>query len=308
MIIVSGEALFDVYAGQETASGLTLDARIGGSPLNVAIGLARMGRPVAFFGGVSRGFLGERLMRALASEGVDASCIVRLDARTTLSLVGVGPGGAPDYAFYGVGSADRLLTPDRLDALLQAGAYHFASFAMVVEPVGSTLKALMRRKAGGALISWDPNIRLNVEPDPAVWRALADEVLPLCDMVKVSDEDLRLLFPGRTPRAVLEEWSRRGPALAVLTQGGEGVLAIAGGRRVERPSVPVSVVDTVGAGDTFIAALLARLDETGQLSRAALEAMDEAGLSALIDFAAQAASITCSRRGADLPRRAELPL
>jgi fructokinase len=307
MIIVGGEALMDVYAAGDTATGMTLDARIGGSPLNVAIGLARLGRRSAFFGGVSRGFLGDRLMKALEAEGVDVSTVVKVDARTTLSLVGVGPDGVPDYAFYGVGSADRLVTLDQLDRLPQADAYHFASFALVVEPVATTLKTLMKREAGRAVISWDPNVRLNVEPDTAVWRALVDEVTPSCALVKASDEDLRLIFPGQDAEAVVASWSLRGPSLCVLTKGGEGVVAFARGRRIERPSTPVSVIDTVGAGDTFISALLARLDETGRLSRAALDALSESEIAALLDFAGQAAAITCSRRGADLPRRAELP-
>ena len=116
MMLVCGEALLDVFAAGETRTGLTLDANVGGSPFNVAIGLARLGQPVSFLGALSRDFLGERLIRALQDEGVDATPIARVDARTTLGLVGTDSRGAPSYAFYGEGvptgnSASMCSTP-----------------------------------------------------------------------------------------------------------------------------------------------------------------------------------------------------
>ena len=110
MIVVCGEALMDVFATGDTNTGVALDARIGGSPLNVAIGLARLAQPVSYFGAVGRGFLGERLMQALIAEGVDTSAVVRVAASTTLGLVGLDAQGVADYAFYGIGGADRQLS------------------------------------------------------------------------------------------------------------------------------------------------------------------------------------------------------
>jgi fructokinase len=307
MIVVSGEALMDVFAEGSTATGLRLDARIGGSPLNVAMGLARLAQPVAFFGAVSKGFLGDRLMQALRDEGIDLRCTARLDAPTTLSLVGLDAQGVPSYSFYGAGAADRQLPLQALAAAPPADAYHFGSYAMVVEPVASTQRALVERESARAVIAYDPNIRLNVEPDIQVWRDTLAWMLPHTALLKVSDEDLALLYPGRAPADLARQWLAAGVSLVVVTQGGEGAAAWHAGAEVRTPPVPVSVVDTVGAGDTFQAALLVALAERGLLSKSALARLPTQALQAVLAFAAQAAAITCSRRGADLPRRPELP-
>jgi fructokinase len=306
MIVVAGEALMDVYEAGATPTGSMLDARMGGSPFNVAIGLARLGTPAAFFGGISTGILGDRLARGLADEGVDLGPTVRLDAPTTLALVGLRPNGVPDYAFYGHGAADRSLALDTLARVPAAEAYHFGSYSMVVEPTASTLLALARRESGRAVISWDPNVRPTVEPDPAVWRALVARMLPLAHLIKVSDEDLSILFPGRDVADVATEWRAAGVRLVVVTRGGEGVSAWTASGRIDRPSREVAVVDTVGAGDTFQAALLTALSEGGHLTPEALGRLGGDTLAAVLDFAASAAALTCTRRGADLPRRDEL--
>jgi fructokinase len=307
MMVVSGEALMDVFAGAHTATGVQLDARIGGSPFNVAMGLARLAQPVAFFGALSHGFLGDRLMQALQDEGIDTCCTARLDAPTTLSLVGLDARGVPSYDFYGEAAADRRLPLHALARVPAASAYHFGSYAMVVEPVAATQRALVERESARAVISYDPNIRLNVEPDIQVWRQTLAWMLPHTALLKVSDEDLGLLFPGRAPAELAREWLAAGVSLVVVTQGGEGATAWHAGGEVHTPPVRVAVVDTVGAGDTFQAALLTALAERGLLSKAALASLPTQALQAVLAFAAQAAAITCSRRGADLPRRPELP-
>lgn len=307
MIVVSGEALMDVFAAGDTTTGTTLDARIGGSPLNVAIGLRRLGQAAAFFGGVSTGFLGERLMQALRAEDVDTGCTVRSSAPVTLSLVGVDSRGVPSYAFYGDGAADRQVEPDALARVPAAQAYQFGSYAMVVEPVAATQRALIERESGRALIAYDPNIRLNVEPEIQRWRDTLQWMLPHTALLKVSDEDLGLLYPGVPAADLAAQWLAAGVALVVVTRGGEGAWAWTAQHHVAAAPVPVQVIDTVGAGDTFQAGLLSALSERGLLSRTGVQALDRHTLVDVLAFAAQAAAITCSRRGADLPRRAELP-
>ena len=307
MFVVCGEALMDVFGGGDSAHGLLLDARIGGSPLNVAIGLARLAQPVAFFGAVSTGFLGQRLMRALREEGVAVDAVTRLDAPTTLGLVGLDEAGVPSYAFYGHGCADRLLPPSALDRVPAAArAIHFGSYAMVVEPVAATQRALVEREHRRCLIAYDPNIRLNVEPDLQRWRDTLAWMLPRTHLLKISDEDLGLLFPGQAPEALAAVWLQAGVEAVVLTRGGEGATAWTAAHRVDVPGRAVQVVDTVGAGDTFQAALLTWLAEQGRLRPGALSGLDADGWHTALAFAAGAAAITCSRRGADLPRRAEL--
>lgn len=307
MFLVCGEALFDVFATGETPTGLAMDARIGGSPFNVAVGLARLGQPVAFLSQVSRGFLGERLMRALAAEGVDSSTVQRSDAPTTLSLIGVDARGVPAYAFYGEGCADRLLDLTALDALPPGvKAINVGSYATVVGSTAATQRTLVERMQGRALVAYDPNIRLNVEPRLAAWRDHIEWMLPRTQLLKVSDEDLGLVWPGLAPADFAARALAAGVKAVVVTRGAEGALGWTSAAQVEVPPVRVTVADTVGAGDTFQAALLTWLAEHDALSSAALGALDAAALADALGFAARAAAITCSRRGADLPRRSEV--
>jgi fructokinase len=297
----------DVFSAGDTATGMTLDARVGGSPFNVAVGLARLAQPVAFFSAVSRGFLGERLMQALQAEGVNTSTVARNDAPTTLGLVGLDAQGVPSYSFYGTGAADRQLEHAALDSVPpELRAIHVGSYATVVEPVGSTLRALIDREYGHSLIAYDPNIRLNVEPDLGRWRSTLSWMLPRTDLLKISEEDLQLLLPGIGLQGFASGALQQGVKLVVVTRGGEGALAWTAATRAEVPQIPVKVIDTVGAGDTFQAALLCWLAEHDALVPDALAALDVTALAAALHFAARAAAITCSRRGADMPRRAEL--
>jgi len=308
-IVVCGEALMDVFALEDTPTGLSLEARIGGSPFNVAVGLARLAQPVAFFGSISRDLMGERLVRALRDESVDTSSVVRVDALTTLSFVGTDAGGVPSYAFYGEGCADRQLGTDALSRLpSSAAAIHVGSFSTIVEPVASTLRALVETARHRVLISYDPNVRLNVQPDLQPWRTALDWMLTRADIVKISAEDLALLWPGVPGSEFLDRAVASGVGLAIITQGASGASAATSRTRIEVPARPVSVVDTVGAGDSFQAALLAWLSRTLALRREALALITERELQATLRFACAAAGLTCSRRGADLPTREEIEL
>lgn len=307
MVVVSGEALMDIFASGRSPGGLGLEACVGGSPLNVARGLARLGQAVAFLGALSNDFLGDRLLLALEEDGVQTRCTVRLEARCTLGLVGLDPQGGPSYAFYGDRAADRLLPLSALQQVPQADAFHFGSFSMVVEPVASTLRALVQRESGRALIAYDPNLRLQVEPDIERWRQTLVWMLPHTHVLKISEEDLSQLYPGVEHESKVQEWLNAGVSLVVLTRGAQGALAWRHtGAESRVPPSTVEVVDTVGAGDAFQAGLLTALAERTALSVAALRALSVDGLQDVLSFAARAAAITCSRRGADLPHRAEL--
>ena len=307
MFVVAGEALMDVFTGATTPTGIALDARIGGSPLNVAFGLARMGQPVAFLGGLSSGQLGERLADALRAEGVSLEAVHRSDAPTTISLVGVDTHGVPEYAFYCEGAADLTLPLEALARMPAAArALHVGSYTMIVGKTAKTQAALIERVRGKLLVSYDPNLRLNVEPDVGAWRTTLDWMLPRIDILKLSDEDLHLLYPGMDPFAFAADCLGKGTGLVALTRGGQGATAWHANGVVEVAPVKVDVIDTVGAGDTFQAALLTRLAELGALSPKGVRTLATAALQDAMGFAARAAAITCSRRGADLPRRAEL--
>ena len=307
MFVVCGEALMDVFVGEVTPVGLGLDARIGGSPLNVAQGLARLGLPVAFLAGLSTDAFGERLLASLRAEGVDTSLVVRSDAPSTLSVVSVDAQGVPRYAFHGNGAADRQIAVDDLPTLPpQVRALQFGSYAMVVEPISDALRTLAALERNRRLVAYDLNVRLNVEPDVERWRTVVADMAAIAHLMKTSDEDLVLLYPEESPAEVAARWLAQGASMVVVTRGGEGATAWSAAGTAECCSPKVQVADTVGAGDTFQAALLCWLDEQGLLDAASLGAMDPARMAAMLDFAAKAAAITCSRRGADMPRRSEL--
>lgn len=189
----------------------------------------------------------------------------------------------------------------------EAWGLHVGSYSLVAEPVGSTLLDLFRQESGRRLLTLDPNVRLNVEPDAAIWRERVEQFCRLADVVKVSDEDLGLLYPGIDRSEVAARWRTLGAGLVIVTRGGAGAEAYGAAGCIASPGQPIDVFDTVGAGDTFQAALIAGLAERGITSRAALDTITDDQIAALLKFAGAAAAITCTRRGADLPRRDALP-
>lgn len=308
MFVVCGEALMDVFAAGDTPTGTALDARVGGSPFNVAVGLARLAQPVAFFSAISSGFLGERLMQALQAEGVQCSTVTRPDAPTTLGLVGLDAKGVPSYSFYGDNCADRLLAAEAIGLLPQRiTALQVGSYATVVQPIAGTLRILVEREHGRTPVCYDPNVRLNVEPSLQPWREMLHWMLPRTHLLKISEEDLHLLRPGTAPEEFAGEALAAGVGLVVVTRGAEGAAAWTRQGEAAVPAQNLAVVDTVGAGDTFQAALLTWLAEHGCLGIGHIGNLSSAKLEKAVGFAVSAAAITCSRRGADLPRRSELP-
>ena len=308
MFLVCGEALYDLFVEEETPAGLRIDARIGGSPFNVAVGLARLGRPAALLTGVSNDALGDRLAAALEAEGVETRFLARMENPTTLAVVALGPEGAPRYTFYGEGAADRSLTRERLPELPRAvSCLHFGSFSLVVEPTAGTLLALAERERGRRFLSLDPNVRANVEPDLARWRRGIERFARTADLVKLSEEDLAHLDPTADPDRLAGAWLEGGARMVVLTRGAGGAAAWTADGRAEHPGFAAEVADTVGAGDAFQAALLCGLEEAGRLAPgpdARPVTAPEAGR--LLAFACDAAARSCARRGADFPRRSEL--
>ena len=306
MFVVCGEALYDLFAA-EGSEGLSFDARIGGSPFNVAVGLARLNQDAALLTGISLDRLGHRLLSALERETVSTGLLRRKEAPTTLSLVDLGPDGTPIYTFYGTGAADSCLMPDDLPTLnADVWGLHFGSYSLVVEPTGGSLLGLARREARRRLITLDPNVRLNVEPDLDTWRTRIDAFAACADLVKVSEEDLYLLYQGEDPERVARRWLDAGAALVIVSAGAKGAIALTDARRVSVPADDVRVVDTVGAGDAFQVALIAALAECGCKTRDAVTELEESTLRTLLCFAASAAAVTCGRRGANLPHRVEL--
>ncbi len=307
MFLVCGEALWDLFAA-EGEDGVTFDARMGGSPFNVAVGLARLGQASALLTGMSRDPLGRRLTAALVREQVDTQYLIETDQPSMLSLVDVDPGGIPAYTFYGHAAAEWAERIKEAPALgPEVWGIHAGSFSLVIEPVGAILLSLFERETGRRLITLDPNVRLTVEPDTALWRTWINRFAAHADLIKVSSEDLGLIYPNVAACEIAGRWLDGGAGLVVVTRGENGAEVFAPGTNLPVPGHRIELVDTVGAGDTFQAALIAGLCEFGIRSRQALDGVAPDALRSLIEFASQAAAITCSRRGADMPRRSELP-
>jgi fructokinase len=310
MILTCGDALFDVFANPGNApSSIALDARVGGSPLNVAVALSRLGQSAAFLAKVSNDPFGRKLIAYLESERVDVDLIVRTPAPTTLAIVALDDKGVPTYSFYTNGTADRSLAVSELPARLPDAVrvVHIGSYTTALEPTAASLEALVTRERPRRFISYDPNIRPSIVPDPEIWRKRVAALTAQAHLVKASVEDIQFLYPGAPVESVLKDWLARGAGIAVATMGEVGAMAMTRQGVAARVSArAVKVIDTVGAGDTFQAALLTWLGEHGRLSPDGLASLSADDLDSLLTFAARAAAITCSRRGADMPRRSEL--
>lgn len=310
MITVCGEGVVDlVHQG-----GGTYLACPGGSPLNVAVGVARLGEPVGLLARIGTGPFGRLLRDHLRDAGVGEHHLVDAGEPATLAAVTVGPDGQADYAFYCQGTADwQWRTGELPDPLPpDTTALHTGSLACAIPPGADAVEALLGRehRRGQVTVSYDPNIRPDLMGERAAAVDRVERLVGLADLVKVSDQDLTWLYPDRDPLQVAADWAGRGPGLVVTTLGEHGAVAhTAAGLRVTRPAHAVEVADTVGAGDAFTAGLLtglARLGALGAPGRAAWQALDGAALGDLLDRAGLAAALTCTRRGAVPPTRAEL--
>ncbi|EJM70097.1 sugar kinase, ribokinase [Pseudomonas sp. GM50] len=311
MYLVCGEALFDFFSENDVnvqASKVNYKAIAGGSPFNVAVGLRRLGIDVALFAGLSSDYLGRRLQQVLQEEGVRPDYLQDFDAPTTLAMVAVGADGSPHYSFRGEGCADRQLLPGHLPELgAEVRGLHIGSFSLVVQPIADTLLALVRRESGKRLISLDPNVRLNPEPNIELWRERINTLVEHADLIKVSDEDLNLLYPERDPHSVIHDWLEHRCQLVFLTRGGQGATVFS--RRHgswSAPACAVLMADTVGAGDTFQAALIAWLTEQQLDSVEGLQRLSREQIDAMLTFAVSAAALTCGKTGPDLPYRHQL--
>jgi fructokinase len=308
MILVCGEALIDLFIGAPAPTGFPAEAVAGGSPFNVAIGIGRLGRPSGFLSTLSDDVFGTFLAEKLAESGVSAAYLRRCPNYTTLSVVATNASGQPQYSFYAPNSADRALSPDMLPAQLpnEVNAIAAGSYALGVEPIASAIEALLSREAGSRVISLDPNVRPRVVGDLKAYRDRFEGLLASADIVKASDEDIELLYATHDLASAARAWLALGPKLVIITRGEKGPLAAFGDRIVERPAPGIDVVDTVGAGDTFHAGLLSWLDANNLLAPEGIAGLTEGQVTGALDFAAAAAAIVCTRRGANPPSWAEV--
>ncbi len=307
MIIICGDSLIDFLPSRSEDGGQ--DAYIpvpGGSCRNIAVGLGRLGSAAGFMGGISTDFFGDLIVSSMQVSGVSMQYVARLDNATTLAFVKLGD-GEPEYAFFDEASASRCWTRAASPPLADdVTALHVGSLGLISPPVADECLALMREQKGRRVLCVDPNCRPTLTNDLATYRARLAEALALADIIKLSRADLDYLIPGADPETIAAEWLAAGTSLVIVTKGGDGATAWVKGGRIDVPVGETVVVDTVGAGDSFIAAVLCHLDRTGLLHPGRIAAIDPSQAEAALQFAVRVAAFTCGRAGSNPPWAAEL--
>jgi fructokinase len=302
MILCAGESLIDMVPQDGAFRPLA-----GGAVYNTAIALGRLGQNSGYLWPISRDPFGDVIMRPLTEAGVNIDLCPRTDRLTTLALVTLTNGEA-QYSFYDEGSAGRMMTSDDIAPLPDTIAALFVGgISLVPDPCGATIEALVAQHHDRLPVMIDPNIRPFFITDPDAYRARLARMLPMCDIVKLSSDDLEWLYPGLSPEDAARQVLATGPKMVLQTGGETGAKAIWDGPTVSAPAVRTTVADTIGAGDTFNAGVLASFDRQGILSKSGIAAVTADQIHAALTLGAQAAAITVSRPGANPPWQREMP-
>lgn len=306
MIVCCGEALIDMLPRTSQAGEQSFAPYVGGAVFNTSVALGRLDVPVGFFTGISTDLFGTMLRDALVASKVDLDLVKSSDLPTTLAFVHLIDGHAT-YVFYDENTAGRMLYENDHPAIeTDVEAMHFSCMSLVPEPCGSTYEALMRREQGKRVMMFDPNIRASFIKDRTAHLARMKRMLKMADIVKLSDEDLDWFGETGSTAEIAARWLEFGPKLMIVTKGADGLVAFTRNHKVTVPAQKVDVIDTVGAGDTINAGILASLRDQGLLAKAAIAALSEEQIHNVLQFSAKCAAVTVSRAGANPPWRSEL--
>lgn len=313
-IAVIGEVVADAVLPPDGISdgAAHLTVHPGGGPANTAVTLARLGSTARFAGRISSGALGALCRAKLEASAVDLSASETATEPATLAIARLDAAGAASYEFYTSGTADWAWTDQTLaptiDGPFGTGgapiAVHSGSLAIALQPSGQVIERLLSRARERMTVSLDPNLRPLLVPVDR-YRADIDRWAALADIVRLSEDDLELLWPGWTPQLATAHLHAQGVPLAVVSLGGDGAFASLRGEGVRVSIAPTELVDTVGAGDSFHGGLLHHLAGIGALG-GRLESLTVAQLEQALRFASRVSAINCSRPGADPPWAAEL--
>ncbi|WP_108503087.1 carbohydrate kinase family protein [Paracoccus indicus] len=296
MILCAGESLIDMVPENGAFRPLA-----GGAVYNTAIALGRLGQDTGYLWPISRDPFGDVIMRPLAEAGVNIDLCPRTDRLTTLALVTLTNGEAL-YSFYDEGSAGRMMTSEDIAPLPASITALFAGgISLVPDPCGAAIEALIAQHHDRLPVMIDPNIRPFFITDPDSYRARLDRMLPMADIVKLSADDLEWLYPGMPPEDAARKVLATGPKMVLQTGGEAGAKAIWDGPTVSAPAVRTTVSDTIGAGDTFNAGVLASFDRQGVLTKSGLASVTADQIHSALTLGAKAAAVTVSRPGANPP-------
>lgn len=301
MIVCAGEALIDMLPRKTDTGEDAFAPHAGGAVFNTAVALGRLGADVAYLGGLSTDFFGDMLARELTTSRVRTHLAVRSSRPTTLAFVRLVDGQA-DYAFFDESTAGRMLTEDDLPAMPDdMHGLFVGGISLISEPCAATFEALLERSSSSRVCMIDPNIRASFITDEAAYRARIGRMLAMADIVKLSDEDMDWLFgPGHISDRAGQVLAL-GPKLLFVTEGSKGARAYTLDWEVKMHSEEVAVVDTVGAGDTFNAGVMAELQRAGLFSKPRLAHLSEGAVEAALNLAIHAAAVAVSRAGANPP-------
>jgi fructokinase len=306
MILCCGEALIDFLPRKGVDGADVYQPFNGGSIYNTAIALGRLGSAVSYFGGLSSDFFGDSLVAGLTESNVDIKPAKIQALDTTLAFVKLTDGQAR-YVFVDAASAGRMVTKKDLPKLPKScTALHFGSISLIPEPCGGAFEALMKREAKSRVISLDPNIRSTLIKSKSAHMARLNRLIGLCDILKISDEDVQWMTGHHDLAKAAKAWLKKGPKIVAITKGGDGVEIYTKAFSFFQVAPKVAVADTVGAGDTFTAGLLSTLLKDGNLTKKNVAAIAEDDLRHATDFAVRAAAVTCTRPGANPPWASEM--
>jgi len=302
MLIACGDALIDFVPTQNADGREAVMPAVGGSCLNVAVGMARLGAPTAFVGGISSDLFGRMIADHAAASHVDLSLATRSDRQTTLAFVRM-VAGESHYAFYDAETATRSWVYRRgTIPLAEVEALHVGSTTLVNDQGAAETKALITDARASSTISFDPNCRPNLVKDKPAYLARMVEFANQADLVKMSDVDFAYLFGDEPYQQRASVLLGQGTRLVVITRGNNGGVAWhAGAGQIEVTAPKIEVADTIGAGDSFQAALLFALHKQQRLARERLKEINADELRRALSFAANCAGLTCTRPGADPP-------
>ena len=301
MIVVCGEALIDVIQnGDGTQRSVP-----GGGPFNTARALARLGVPTAFLGRLSNDVFGRELADLLVSDGASLELSSVGSEPTTIAVAEVDSAGLAEYEFLVEGTSAPNLTRDMVPERLgpEIKAIHLGTLGLVLEPMATTLVELVRREHDGRVVMIDPNIRLGLVSD-GEYRNRLQEMISQSAIVKASDADLGWLYPEMNYEDAADRILGEGARLVVVTLGAQGAFAAHRGFHLAVDAVKVDVIDTIGAGDAFGAALLAWLHDHDAIQPDLYLEQEE--VKGALEFACLAAALTCARAGADPPWKSEM--
>ena len=305
MILCCGEALIDMLPRTSTEGEACYAPYAGGAVFNTAIALGRLGAETGFYSGIAQDMMGDLLTETLVNSKVDTSAVVYSDRPSTVAFIKLVDGQAT-YAFYDENTAGRMLSKDDLPTEVAADTLFFGGISLPVDPCGATYEALCHREAANKVIMIDPNIRPGFIRDEANYRARIEGMLAVADIIKVSDEDLTWLFGEGDMMDHAKKLISNGAKLVCITEGAKGSYGITAENVVFVEAQKATVVDTVGAGDTFNAGVLASLQSAGKLTKAAVAELDEDTIRTALSLGNRAAAVTVSRAGANPPWSNEL--